>query len=410
MLETMHYTTALSENLLSLHDGARIRPFRIDVSEKAIVDLLRRLASTRWPDRTTVLDQSRGPQLEKIEDLVLYWQSRYDWRKAEAKLNALPQFVTEIDGVDIQFAHIHSRHPNAMPLIMTHGWPGSMFELLKVVGPLTDPTAYGGCAEDAFELVLPSLPGYGFSGKPCGSGWDVAHIAHAWDELMWRLGYSHYVSQGGGWGAVVSEMMAAQAPAGLLGIHMNVPAVVPPDIADAIRSGDLAPAGMSSDERAAFASLKGLYGKGDGCSAMMNTHPQTLAFGLADSPVGLAAWLYDKLAAWTYNDGDTERSLTQDELLDDITLYWLTNTGASSSRLYCEASCSEHFNAVEIAKPVAVTVFSREILHAPRSWAERSYHNLIYWNQARGGGHFAVWEEPQLFANEVRAAFRPLRM
>jgi pimeloyl-ACP methyl ester carboxylesterase len=385
-----------------------VRPFSVNVPEAALVDLRRRVAATRWPDRETVTDRSQGVQLATIQELVRYWGTGYNWRKAEAKLNAWPQFVTTIDGLDIQFVHVRSRHPNALPLIMTHGWPGSIFELLKVIDPLTDPTAYGGRAEDAFDLVLPSMPGYGFSGRPQGTGWNPDHIARAWAELMVRLGYTRYVSQGGDWGAVVSDAMARQAPAGLLGIHVNMPATVPPDIAKALQSGDPAPAGLSPEEKAAYEQMDALYKKGSGYALMMVTRPQTLGYSLADSPVGLAAWFYDKVADWTDTGGQPEKELTHDEMLDDITLYWLTNTGTSSARLYWENNAN-NFNAVDISIPAAITVFPGEIYRAPRTWAERSYHKLIYYHQVDKGGHFAAWEQPELFAEEIRAAFRSLR-
>jgi len=389
-------------------DDNAIRPFRINVPEEALIDLRRRIAATRWPDRETVADRSQGVPLATIQPLVRYWGTEYDWRKAEAKLNALPQFVTEIDGLDIQFVHVRSRHPNSMPLIMTHGWPGSIFELLKVVGPLTDPTAHGGRAEDAFDLVLPSMPGYGFSGKPQSTGWGPDHIARAWAELMRRLGYKRYVSQGGDWGSVISDVMARQAPAGLLGIHVNMPATVPPEIAKALSCGEPAPAGLSPEEKAAYEQMDALYKKGSGYALMMVTRPQTLGYSLADSPVGLAAWFYDKFADWTYTGGQPEKELTRDEMLDDITLYWVTNTGTSSARLYWENNAN-NFNAVDINIPAAITVFPGEIYRAPRSWAERSYHKLIYYHAVDKGGHFAAWEQPELFAAEIRAAFRPLR-
>jgi pimeloyl-ACP methyl ester carboxylesterase len=386
-----------------------IRPFRIDVPEEALVDLRRRITATRWPDEETVDDRSQGAQLAKMRELVSYWGTGYDWRKAEARLNALPQFVTEIDGVDIQFAHLRSPHPEALPLIITHGWPGSVLELLKVAGPLTDPTAYGGRAEDAFHLVLPSLPDYGFSGKPRGTDWGPAHIATAWDELMRRLGYGHYVSQGGDWGAIVSHFLASIPPAGLLGIHVNMPATVPADVAKALAGSEPAPAGLTAPERAAFDALEEFNKSGSAYAAVMFTVPQTLGYGLADSPVGLAGWMYDKFAAWTDTDGDPEQALSKDEMLDDITLYWLTNTGTSSSRLYWEVHGGSPFNAVEISIPVGVTVFPGEIYPAPRSWAERNYHDLIYWNEVEHGGHFAAWEQPEIFVEEVRNAFRSLR-
>ncbi|OWK35171.1 epoxide hydrolase family protein [Fimbriiglobus ruber] len=402
-------SSPLSEPPAEANDDKAVRPFQINIPEVALVDLRRRLAATRWPDRETVIDQSQGVQLAKIQELVRYWGSDYNWRKAEAKLNTLPQFVTTIDGIDIQFAHVRSRHPNAMPLIMTHGWPGSIFELLKVIGPLTDPTAYGGRAEDAFDLVLPSLPGYGFSGKPRGTGWDPEHVGRAWHSLMTeRLGYKNYVSQGGDWGAIVSHAMARQAPSGLLGIHVNMPATVPPDVAKALSNGDPAPSSLSDVEKAAYVSLDSFYKKGTGYSAMMVTRPQTLGYGLSDSPAGLAAWIYDKFASWTYSNGEPERALTRDEMLDDITLYWLTNTGNTSSRLYWE-NHGNVFNAVDITIPVAVTIFPGEIYRAPRSWGEKNYRKLIYWHEVDKGGHFAAWEQPALFADEIRNAFRPLR-
>lgn len=386
----------------------QIRHFHINVPQAAVADLRQRIATTRWPEKETVKDQTQGVQLEKIQKLVKYWGTDYNWRKAEAKLNALPQFVTTIDGLDIQFVHIKSRHKNAMPLIITHGWPGSIFELLKIVGPLTDPTAYGGREEDAFDLVLPSMPGYGFSGKPQGTGWDADHIATAWDVLMKRLGYKHYVSQGGDWGSVVADKMARQKPEGLLGIHVNMPATVPADVAKALNNGESAPAGLSVKEKAAFESLNYLYKKGGGYAAMMVTRPQTLGYGLSDSPVGLASFFYDKLNEWTFSGGDAEKVLTKDEILDDISLYWLTNTAVSSAQLYWENNAN-NFNAVDITIPAAVTVFPGEIYQAPKSWTERSYHNLIYFNEVNKGGHFAAWEEPQLFAEELRAAFKSLR-
>jgi len=387
---------------------AAIRPFQVNVPEKAIVDLRQRIAATRWPDREIVTDRSQGAQLAKIQALVRYWGTGYDWRTAEAKLNALPQFVTKIDGLDIHFIHVRSRHPNALPLIMTHGWPGSIFELVKVIGPLTDPTAHGGRAEDAFDLVVPSMPGYGFSGKPQSTGWNPDHIARAWDELMRRLGYTRYVSQGGDWGAVVSDVMARQAPPGLLGIHINMPATVPPEIAKVLASGGPAPAGLSPEEKVAFDGMDALYKKGSGYALMMVTRPQTLGYSLADSPVGLAAWFYDKFADWTYSAGEPEKVLTRDEMLDDITLYWLTNTGTSSAQLYWENNAN-NFNAVDINIPAAITVFPGEIYRAPRSWAQRAYHKLIYFNEVDNGGHFAAWEQPELFATEIRAAFKSLR-
>ena len=389
-------------------EDSAIRPFRIDVPDAALADLRRRLAATRWPDRETVTDQSQGVPLAKIQPLFRYWATDYDWRKVEARLNALLQFVTEIDGLDIQFAHVRSAHADALPLIMTHGWPGSIIELLKVVAPLTDPTACGGRAEDAFHLVLPSLPGHGFSERPRSTGWGPDRVARAWAGLMRRLGYERYVSQGGDHGSVVSDAMARQAPAGLLGIHVNMPATVPPDIAKALRDGDPAPAGLSEAEKRAFAQLAAFYKTGSAYAAMMTTRPQTLGYGLADSPAGLAAFFYEKFAAWTYTNGEPERALTRDDMLDDISLYWLTNTATSAARFYWENNAN-NFNAVDVSTPAAVTVFPGEIYQAPRSWAERSYHKLIYWDEVDRGGHFAAWEQPDLFATEIRAAFRSLR-
>jgi pimeloyl-ACP methyl ester carboxylesterase len=385
-----------------------IRPFHAHFSNAQLADLRKRIAATRWPDMETVGDRSQGAQLDKLKELMQYWRTGYDWRKAEARLNALPQYVTTIDGLDIHFIWVRSRNPDALPLLMTHGWPGSVFEELKVIGPLTDPVAYGGRAEDSFDLVLPSMPGYGFSGKPKEGGWTPDHIARAWDELMRRLGYQHYVAQGGDWGAVIADKMAAQKPAGLLGIHVNMPATVPPDIARSLRAGDPPPAGLSDKEKAAYKSLDNLYTRGGGYAAMMVTRPQTVGYALADSPVGQAAWMYDKFADWTYSGGNPERSLTRDEMLDDITLYWLTNTSTSAAQLYW-ANNANNFNAVDISIPAAVTVFPGEIYQAPRSWTERSYHKLIYFNEVNKGGHFAAWEQPQLFSEELRAAFKTLR-
>jgi pimeloyl-ACP methyl ester carboxylesterase len=406
----------LPSQLAAALAGDAIRPFRVNVPEDELVDLRRRLQATRWPDRETVSDPSQGVQLEKLQQLVRYWGTGYDWRKAEAKLNALPQFMTEIDGVDIHFIHVRSRHPNAMPLIMTHGWPGSVFELLKTVGPLTDPTAHGGRAEDAFDLVLPSMPGYGLSGKPTGTGWGPDRIARAWAELMKRLGYTRYVAQGGDWGAAIANAMARQAPAGLLGIHVNLPATVPPDVAAALAGGGPAPAGLSEQERAVFDVLM-TYGK-KGNSAyfvMMSARPQAVGYGLTDSPAGLAAWMlvHTGFAQWTYGD-DPKESPTKDEVLDDITLYWLTNSATSSARLYWENGGQSIILAAaqktaEISLPVAITVFPEEVYRAPETWARRAYRNLIYFHEVDKGGHFAAWEEPELFSAELRAAFRPIR-
>ncbi len=390
-----------------------IRPFRVNVPEADLVDLRKRVLATRWPDKETVVDQSQGAQLAKLQALVSYWGTGYDWRKVEAKLNALPQFMTEIDGLDIHFIHVKSRHANALPLLITHGWPGSVLELVKSIDPLTNPTAHGGKAEDAFHVIIPSMPGYGFSERPTDTGWDPDRMGRAWDVLVKRLGYTRYVSQGGDWGSVVADVMGRQAPKGLLGIHVNMPATVPGSIAKLIGNGDPAPAGLSAEEKAAFDSLSTFFTKNAGYGVMMVTRPQTVGYGLSDSPVGLAAWMYDKFAQWTYSGGEPERSLTRDEMLDDITLYWLTNSAISSARLYWENN-NNNFSAAaqktsEISVPVAVTVFPGEIYRAPKSWTEQAYPRLIYFNEVDKGGHFAAWEEPQLFAEELRAAFKSLR-
>ncbi|MCF6120944.1 epoxide hydrolase [Mesorhizobium muleiense] len=392
-----------------------IRPFTVSIPQAALDELRRRIAETRWPDRETVDDQSQGIQLAKLKPLVKYWGTGYDWRKAEAKLNTLPQFMTTIDGVDIHFIHVRSKHPNALPLIMTHGWPGSVFELLKTVGPLTDPTAHGGRAEDAFDLVLPSMPGYGFSGKPTETGWGPDRIAQTWAELMKRLGYTRYVAQGGDWGSPVSSAMARQAPTGLLGIHINLPAVVPPEIAAVLAVGGPAPTGLTDKERAAFDALSAAAKMGNRSYAtMMGTRPQTIGYAINDSPTGLAAWMlgHPGFSRWTYDNSDPEKS--PDEVLDDITQYWLSNSATSAGRLYWEyGGRSVVFAAVErtleIALPVAITVFPEETYLAPETWARRAYPNLIYFHEVDKGGHFAAWEQPELFSAELRAAFRPLR-
>jgi pimeloyl-ACP methyl ester carboxylesterase len=322
-------------------------------------------------------------------------------------------YVTTIDGIDIQFIHVKSKNPHALPLLITHGWPGSVLEIVDSIGPLTDPASFGGKADDAFDVIIPSMPGYGFSDRPQTGGWDPDHIARAWDVLMKRLGYKHYVSQGGDWGSVIADAMARQAPKGLLGIHVNMPPTVPPDVARAMAAGEPAPAGLSQSEKSAYESLSTFFKKNGAYGAMMSTRPQTVGYGLSDSPVGLAAWMYDKFAQWTYSGGDPEKSLTKDQMLDDITLYWVTNSAISSARLYWENN-NNNFNAAdqktnEIKIPVAVTVFPGEIYRAPRSWTERAYSNLIYYNEVDKGGHFAAWEQPQLFAEEMRSAFRTLR-
>jgi pimeloyl-ACP methyl ester carboxylesterase len=397
-----------------------IRPFRIDVPDEVLVDLRRRLAATRWPEKETVDDDSQGVPQAMLRDLVRYWQTDYDWRKVEARLNALPQFITEIDGRDIHFIHVRSKHENALPMIVTHGWPGSVIEQLKIIEPLTNPTAHGGSASDAFNLVIPSMPGYGFSGKPAGTGWDPPRIARAWIVLMQRLGYTKYVAQGGDWGSPITNEMGKLAPPELLGIHVNLPGVVPPEIIKALQAGDPPPAGLSTDEQEAFDQIKLSFGKRRAYAQIMGTRPQTLS-GLADSPAGLAAWLLDHgdgyaqpAAAITSAvqgrevDGHSAGDLTRDDVLDNITLYWVTNTAISSARLYWENRINLYLPA-NVSIPAAITVFPGESFQAPRSWAERAYHKLIYFHKADKGGHFAAWEQPQIFSEEVRAAFRPLR-
>ena len=388
-----------------------IRPFHVNVPEADLLDLRRRLAATRWPDREIVADQSQGVPLSTVQQLVRYWQTDYDWRKMEARLNALPQFVTEIDGVDIHFIHVRSRHENALPMIVTHGWPGSIIEQMKIVGPLTDPTAHGAKAADAFDLVIPSLPGHGFSGKPTELGWDPQRIARAWIMLMNRLGYSRYVAQGGDWGNAVTEQMAVIAPPELLGIHTNMPATVPDDIAKALQPGGARPSNLSADERYAYDQLDDFYKHGLGYAIEMSNRPQTL-YGLVDSPAGLASWMLDHDARSTAMiarvfDGKTE-GLSRDDVIDNIALYWLTNTAVSSARLYWENKLV-FFEPKHIKIPVAVSVFPDEIYAAPRSWAEKAYPKLMHYNRLDRGGHFAAWEQPGLFSTEMRIAFRPLR-
>lgn len=390
-------------------EGDAIRTFRIAIPDADILAMKRRITETRWADAQPASDDSQGVRRQTLEPLMRYWAGDYDWRKVEARLNALPMFMTDIDGLDIHFIHIRSRHEHAMPMILTHGWPGSILEFLKVIGPLTDPVSYGGKADDAFHLVIPSIPGFGFSGKPSTTGWGSDRIGRAWSTLMLRLGYDRYVSQGGDCGSVISQRMALQHVPGLLGIHLNMPAVVPADIAKILAAGDPAPAALTAKERSAFEQLEAFYRDNSAYAAMMNTRPQTIGYALVDSPVGMAAWMYEKIAQWTYSGGQPERVLSRDEILDDLSLYWLTSTGASAARIYWEDH-SNNFNARGIIDvPVAVSVFPGEIFRAPKSWAERCYKNLFYFNEVENGGHFAAWEQPQLFAEEVRAAFRPLR-
>jgi pimeloyl-ACP methyl ester carboxylesterase len=392
-------------------EDALIRPFRVDIPEEALVDLRNRLKAARLPEQETVSDNSQGVRLATVQKLVRYWENEYDWRKVEAKLNSYPNFITEIDGLDIHFIHVRSKHQNALPVLVAHGWPGSPIEQLKIIEPLTNPTAHGGSASDAFDVVIPSMPGYGFSGKPTSTGWDTVRIARAWDVLMKRLGYARYVAQGGDWGAVVVDQMGVQAPQGLLGIHTNMAGVIPPDIDKAAQAGAPTPSGLSADETLAYERLKFVYAKGIGYAYQLGLRPQTL-YGIADSPVGLAAYLLDH-DAWSLEliarafDGHSE-GLTRDDVLDNITLTWLTNTGISSGRLYWENK-SSFFGVKGVSIPVAVSAFPDELYQAPRSWAARAYPKLIHYNKLAKGGHFAAWEQPKTFSEEVRAGFRSLR-
>ena len=393
-------------------DVQSIRPFRVHVPDSDLADLRRRALATRWPDKEIVPDQSTGVQLARLQQLVRYWGTGYDWRKVEAKLNSLPQFMTNIDGVDIHFIHVKSRHPNALPVIITHGWPGSVVEQLKIIAPLTDPTAYGGRAEDAFDVVVPSLPGYGFSSRPTEPGWGPERTARAWDVLMKRLGYDRYVAQGGDWGAVVVESMALQAPAGLLAIHTNLAAAIPQDIEMALGAG-AAPAGLSEDERGAFDALAAYRKSGSAAYfVMLTARPQAIGYGLTDSPAGLAAFflVHPGFAKWTCDS----KSPTKDDVLDDFTLYWLTNTAASSARLYWEnagrsPTSAAVWKTTDIKVPVAISVFREDAFRPTETWARRSFPSLMYYHGVEKGGHFAAWEQPELFAAELRAAFKSLR-
>ena len=411
--------TARASSALGTAAGdTTVRPFKVHVPDEALADLRRRIQATRWPDKETVADNSQGVPLATLQELARYWATGYDWRKVETRLNALPQFVTNIDGVDIHFIHVRSKHPNALPVIVTHGWPGSVIEQLKIIDPLTNPTGHGGRAEDAFDVVIPSIPGYGFSERPKTTGWNPARVARAWVVLMRRLGYRRFVAQGGDIGAVVTTAMAEQAPPELLAIHTNFPAVIPADVAAHL--GGAPPEGLSADEKRMFEQLKAFRTKNGAYAAMMTTRPQTL-YGLADSPITLAAWVIDHgdgydqpasaiisaLAGRTIN-GHPAGDVTRDDVLDDITLYWLTNTGVSAARIYWE-SMGTGLNGANVSIPTAVTIFPGEIYLAPRSWTERAYHKLIYFNQVDKGGHFAAWEQPALFSAELRAAFKTLR-
>jgi pimeloyl-ACP methyl ester carboxylesterase len=392
-------------------DKTAIRALRVHVPEAQLAALKRRVKATKWPERETVADASQGVQLVTMQSLARYWTTNYDWRKVEARLNALPQFVTEIDGLDIHFIHVRSKQPNALPMIVTHGWPGSVIEQMKIIDPLTNPIAHGSTAADAFDVVIPSLPGYGFSGKPTAPGWNPGRTARAWVVLMQRLGYTRYVAQGGDWGNAVTEQMALLTPPGLLGIHTNMPATVPDDIDKALKYGQPAPAGLSPDELHAFEQLDYFYKHGLGYALEMANRPQTL-YGIEDSPVGAAAWMLDHDAASQaliarVFAGQSE-GLTRDDILDNVTLYWLTNTGVSSARLYWENKLN-FFAPKHVTLPVAVSVFPDEIYAAPQSWTERAYPKLIHYNRLPKGGHFAAWEQPQAFTQEVRASFQSLR-
>lgn len=406
-------TATAAENITRILSDNNIHPFRIAIPDADLADLKYRLQRTRWPDKETVNDASQGLQLSKISALVNYWGEHYDWRKIESHLNSLPQFITRIDGLSVHFIHVRSRHPHAMPMILTHGWPGSILEFMKVIKPLTDPTAWGGTADDAFDVIIPSIPGYGFSERPHDTGWDPARVARMWDTLVKRLGYTKYVSQGGDHGSVISNVLGRQAPQGLLGIHLTMPAAVPGELITAINEGLPSPVALAADEQKAFTTLSHFFTRNAAYGAMMVTRPQTIGYALNDSPAGMAAWSYDKIAQWTDSHGDPERVLTRDEILDDLSLYWLTNTSTSAARFYWENNNNNFSSATQktrdVKVPVAISVFPGEIYQTPHSWAKAAFPTLGYFNVVNKGGHFAAWEQPALFSEEMRKAFRPLR-
>ena len=395
-------------------DATAIRPFHVNVPEAELTEMRRRVKATRWPERETVEDQSQGPQLATLQKLARYWEAEYDWRKVESRLNALPNFITEIDGLDIHFIHVRSKHKNALPLIVTHGWPGSVIEQLKIVDPLTNPTAHGASAADAFDLVIPSIPGYGFSGRPTATGWDPAHIARAWVVLMKRLGYTKFVAQGGDWGAVIVDVMGTQGHPELLGIHSNMPGVIPVDIDNVARTGAPMPSNLSPDESLCYERLATVYAKGIGYGYQMGLRPQAL-YGIADSPVGIAGYFLDhdarSLAMISRAIDGQPEGLTPDDILDNVTLTWLTDTFVSGARLYWEDFQAQFsfFGVKGVSVPAAVSVFPDELYPAPRSWSERAYPKLVYYNKLEKGGHFAAWEQPKLLSEEIRAGFRSLR-
>ena len=397
----------------TIDSATEIRPFQVEVPEAELTELRRRIAATRWPEKETVGDATQGVQLATIQALMHYWGTEYDFGRVQSRLDEFPHFITEIDGLDIHFIHVRSTHENALPIIITHGWPGSIIEMLNVIGPLSDPPAYGGDAADAFDVVVPSMPGYAYSGKPTAPGWDPVHIAKAWIALMKRLGYTRFVAQGGDWGAQITDVIGAEAPPELLGIHSNMPGTLTPDLSHGLATGEPEPSGLSADEHRAWEELNQVYAKGLGYSTEMNLRPQTL-YGLADSPVALAAWMIDHDAnslediSRAFVEQKPVGNLTRDEVLDNITMTWVTNTGISSGRLYWENTLG-FFDIKDVTVPAAVSVFPRELYQAPRSWTEKAYPNLIYFNEVEEGNHFAAWQEPELFTAELRAAFKSLR-